>query len=128
MKLETINSIWENGRKYTLVKFNDFGFPYSMPFTAHDFRIQPYAQYPETGLLVIKPKGKRNLRGIRIYPHSKFLIFKGWVDPDVEMYRDYDFSDDGQVECKKSLLCFASEYMEIARNSVLPELCLCASY
>ena len=128
MKLETLNSIWENGRKYTLVKFNDLGFPYAIKLTAKELIIEKYAQYPETARLVFKQKGKRKLRQVRIYPHTTFVLFRDWVEPDVNMYRDFNYDDSGKVECSKSLLCFSDEYLRIARESVPNEKCVAAYY
>lgn len=128
MKLETLESIWEVGRKYTIVKYSEMGFPHAIQFTAKAMTIEPWAQYPKIARLICLPKGKRNGIVIRLNPKSMFLLFDGWVKPDVNMYRDFDFANNGQVECKKTLLCFSPEYMEIARNSVKSELCLCANY
>lgn len=117
MKLATIESILEVGRKYTLVKFTDYGFPYAVQFKPKAFVIKPYAQYPETAYLQFRAKGMQRDNTIRIMPTDKFLIFRGWVKPDVDMYK-------GMGE---SLVCFADEYIDIARNSIEPELCLFAA-
>ena len=67
------------GHRYTLVKLNDFGFPYKAQLELVDQKITPYAQHAETILLTFKLKGKRYLRELRIFERDKYLVYEGWI-------------------------------------------------
>ena len=101
------------GQKYTVVKFGEMGFIFALQITLMESKITPYAQYQETVVLAFKQKGKRNIRQIRIFERDDYLVYEGWVSVNTEMYVEQ--LSDG---CKRSLLSFDREYLQIAKRSV----------
>lgn len=109
-------SILNIGQKYTLVKMGDMGFCFSVQFELVEKRVEPWAQYSETVLLVFKEKKKRSLRGIRIIQRDDFLIYDGWVEANTEMFVEVDNS--GPLTVRKSLASCDIEYLLRAKRSV----------
>lgn len=96
-------------QKYTMVGMTEFGFPYSMNVKITKVINQPYAQYRESTIIYYIKKGKRKAQGIRVLPHNTLVIYKGWIEPKVDM-----FPDTSGI----SLGCFDRKYMKIAIDSV----------
>jgi hypothetical protein len=109
-------SVLQTGNKYTLVKMGDMGFCFSVQFELVEKRIEPWAQYAESALLIYKQKGKINLRQIRILERDDFLVYEGWVEANTEMYVEEDRS--GPFIVKKSLMSCDIEYLLRAKRSV----------
>ena len=105
------------GQKYTLVKMGDMGFCYKVQFELIEVRVEPYAQYPESILLVLKERRKRNRGGIRFLPRDSFLIFEGFVDANTEMFVSTLPSENG-ITCRVSLANCDVEYLYRAKRSV----------
>ena len=105
------------GLKYTLIKMGEMGFCYKIQFELVEIRVEPYAQYAESILLVFKEKRKRNVRGIRFLPRDSFLIFDGFVEANTEMYVE-DLPSANGVTCKISLASCDVEYLYRAKRSV----------
>ena len=72
-------------QKYTLVKMGDMGFCFKVQFELIEIKNEPWAQYPESVLLIFKEKRKRNLRAIRFLPRDNFLVYSGFVDANTEI-------------------------------------------
>ena len=109
----------KKGEKYTLVRPGGMGFVFSSRFVLQDVRVQPYAQYPESFLLVVKEERKRNLTGYRFYSSSdEFAIWEGYEKPNTEMYVEEETLADGTVIARRSLASFDPQYMINAVNSV----------
>ncbi|RNB59515.1 hypothetical protein EDM57_05075 [Brevibacillus gelatini] len=72
------------GRKVTIVKFSEFGFPVVINTVINSATVKPYAQYSESLHIVHKHKRKRNQYVNIILPKDKLLIYDGWIDIDVE--------------------------------------------
>ena len=105
------------GHRYTLVKLNDFGFPYKAQLELVDQKITPYAQHAETILLTFKLKGKRYLRELRIFERDKYLVYEGWIEVDTQMFVQKLPGVHG-LSVQKSLRSFDDEYLNRAKNSV----------
>ena len=105
------------GHRYTLVKLNDFGFPYKAQLELVEQKITPYAQHRETMLLTFKLKGKRNLRELRIFERDNYLVYEGWIEVDTEMFVENVPGVPGLV-VQKSLRSFDDEYFTRAKKSV----------
>jgi hypothetical protein len=106
----------KEGQRYTVVKMGDMGFCFSVQFELVEKRIEPWAQYAESVLLIFKQKGKRNLRQIRFINRDDFLVYEGWVEANTEMFVEEDKS--GPFTVKKSLLSCDIEYLLRAKRSV----------
>lgn len=114
----------EVGKKYTVVGLGEFGFPYKFQIILQEVRVEPYAQYPESYLVIFKLPRKKNLRMLRFYENGgvkgDVIVWDGWVTPDTTMYRKWDVSDYGlgPVTTGESLRCFDPAYLIIARESI----------
>lgn len=106
----------KTGHRYTLVKMGDMGFPFALHLELVEQKIEPYAQYAATVLLIFKLKGKRKLRQVRIFGHDDYLIYEGWVEVNTEMYVEEDKS--GLMTVRRSLASCDIEYLLRAKRSV----------
>lgn len=104
------------GQKYTFVKMGDMGFPFALQLQLIDQKIEPYAQYAESVVLIFKLKGKRNLRQIRIIGRDDYLVYEGWVPINTEMYVEEEKV--GDMTVRRSLSSCDIEYLLRAKRSV----------
>lgn len=74
------------GQRYTIASMGDFGFCYSLQFTLEAIRVGRYAQYDHSIELIVKPKGKRNLRSIQFYDRKVFALWSNWVDVNTDAF------------------------------------------
>lgn len=110
----------EVGQKYTIASYGAFGFAYSIQFELVEVQAKPWAQYRETVVLVFKQKGKRKLRQLRFYDYSRFIVWAGYVEPNVSMWATEGERENG-VTFKRSFESFSNEYLERALASVKQE-------
>ena len=103
-------------QKYTLVKMGDMGFCFKVQFELIEIKNEPWAQYPESVLLIFKEKRKRNLRAIRFLPRDNFLVYSGFVDANTEIGISTSQGDGYTVT--KSLMSCDVEYLFRAKRSV----------
>ena len=120
--MDQLNKLTElqPGKRYTVVGMGEFGFPYQFQIVLTEVRVERYAQYPQTFLLIFKQKGKRLPRQLRFYDTRSVIVWEGWVSPNTNMYpftsiKDYD---SGPVTVRTGYPCFDKRYMQIARDSV----------
>lgn len=107
----------QQGKKYTIWFFNDFGFPCTMQIRLVKVEVRPYAQYPEVVVLSCVPKGKRNAWSTVIKPGQNFIVWLGWIEVKADMYVKSEITKEGYT-VRESRLCFDQVYMEDAINSV----------
>jgi hypothetical protein len=67
------------GKRYTIASMGDFGFCNSTQFTLEAIRVGRYAQYDHCVELIVKPKGKRNLRCIQFYGRKVVALWTDWI-------------------------------------------------
>ena len=113
--MKALNALKE-GQRYTVVKMGDMGFCYSVQLELVEKRVEPWAQYAESVLLIFKQKSKRNLRQLRFVERDDFLVYEGWVEANTEMFVEEDNS--GPMTIKKSLASCDIEYLLRAKRSV----------
>jgi hypothetical protein len=121
MNLKKLAANLSPGKPYTLFKYGEFGFPYSIKMKVEKVEIKPYAQYPETLLICYIEKGKRKVKGIRIYGahYEKLAIWEGLHDVNTEMYVEtVPGTTPGIGSVSKSLSSFSPEYLDRALQSV----------
>ena len=70
----------KTGCKYTLVYYNDFGFPVSVQVTFDSMKICGYAQYDDAVLLYFRQKGKRKIESKYFYGYKKLAIYEEWKE------------------------------------------------
>lgn len=104
------------GKKYTFVGFSEFGFPFSIQFVLIDVQVKKYAQYENIPHLIIRPKNCRSLRIKRIFPEDRFIIWEGWVKPNVNIWES---TENGMSQSRH--LSFSSGYLRDALVSVAQE-------
>lgn len=64
----------------------DFGFCNSTQFTLEAIRVGRYAQYDHCVELIVKPKGKRNLRSIQFYGRKVFALWTDWIAVNTDAF------------------------------------------
>lgn len=101
------------GQKYTFVGYNDFGFVYCQQITLEKAEEKPYAQYEKVLFLTYRAKKQRIFRRKVILPCDRFIIWEGWVSPNVNIWGP---TENGVSRSK--FLSFSSEYLEEALASV----------
>ena len=117
---EDLFSIIQNmqGKKITIVGFNMLGFPFSWPVTVYNVRQGKYAQYDNSVLIGFIPKGKMKpvYRMVNSQNDGGWIIYEGWINPDVE-----PFPIKTESGGKSSLASFSDEYLVTALKSVSQE-------
>ena len=109
----------ECDQKYTLLVMNAFGIGTNViQLTLSEVKVSPYAQYAESVQLIFKPKGKRNLRGIRFHGSELCAIWKGWLDINSDAFEAPTLSESGFICGKSRYLSFDSRYITDAIESV----------
>lgn len=104
------------GKKATIVKYGEFGFPHSIKCTIQNVYRANYAQYDNMLHVIYKPARKRREYVFRVYDYSRYIVYAGYVDVDTEMFRTTLPSEPG-ITVQESLRCFSDEYLTIALNS-----------
>ena len=70
--------------KYTILKFNDFGFPVVVHTTIEQAYISNYAQYDHVLIIHHKPKRKRAIYKQWLLPDNIHIIWEGWLDISID--------------------------------------------
>lgn len=66
--------------RMTIAAQSEFGGVYFLHVTMTGAEIKPYAQYPESLLLLFKKRGGRTTYGMRVYGDKPIAIFSGWAE------------------------------------------------
>ena len=106
-----LNAELQEGKRYTLVYFNDFGFPLAYKITFNSVEVATYAQYRDAVKLIYKRKGGRKLLGHYFY-NTEILIYEGWKDlaEEVTYIKEHENKN---VSVKTSKYrCFDKRYIE----------------
>ena len=115
------------GHKYTLVYFNDFGFPVAEKITFSSFRFSTYAQHSDVVEMFFTPYRKRKLYSCRFY-NCALMIFDGWQDMKETDIRDV-LKDDEKVRVTKSKYpCFSANYIEDLENAFTKPVLIYKNY
>lgn len=108
----------EVGKMYTMFKYGEFGFPATAQFKLVKKEVAPYAQYPQSLLLMFVIKGKRKTSGVRLYGNNRVAIWEGLENPNSEMYGAPSVGECGVTVRKSIGSSFSNCYMERALKSV----------
>lgn len=107
---ETLNKY--QGKKVTVVKFSDFGFPIVWNTLLHSVDNKPYAQYNESLQIIHKPKRKRTYLRHTILPKESIVVFEGWHDIDMEKLTYNTVSENSNMTVKQSkYTSFDNDYL-----------------
>lgn len=113
---EAVEQLTE-GRKVTIVKFNNFGWPVVMNTVIERLEVKPYAQYKESLKIVHKPKRKRTSYYNMILPQESLLVFDGWLNIDTDKLINSVIEDNDHVTVKQSKYrSFDKQFMIDALN------------
>lgn len=105
----------ENGKRYTLVYLNEFGFPVAEKITFHSMKCTTYAQYSDVIEMVFTPYRNRKHYKKRFY-NCSLMIFEGWQNMKKSDISEV-IKDDGNVRVIKSKYgCFDARYIEDLQN------------
>lgn len=104
--------ILSEGRKVTIVKLSEFGFPNVMQVRIDAVKTEKYAQYDDTLKIVFIPKRKRTKYGVRVLPEDEILIYDGWIDINFDSLMYGKIEDKGAVIVKTGKYnCFDKRYL-----------------
>lgn len=102
----------EEGARYTFFYLSEFGLPLTNQITLHKVETKPYAQYEDAVTVWWRGKGKKTIKGKRFFGNKKYLVYKGWVDLEDNM-----FTEETSGGLLSSLPCFNDKYFSIAKGS-----------
>lgn len=101
----------QEGKRYTLVYMNDFGFPVAQKITFHSMHTKTYAQYSDVMEIIFTPYRKRT-RYKKLFYNCSLMIFEGWQDLKEENIKE-TISNNNNVKVTKSKYgCFDSRYID----------------
>lgn len=104
--------ILSEGRKVTIVKLSEFGFPNVMQVRIEEVKTEKYAQHDDTLKIVFIQKRKRTRFSVRLLPHEEILIYDGWLDINFNSLMYGKVEDKGAVIMKTSKYgCFDKRYL-----------------
>lgn len=104
------NANLKSGNKYTLIYFNDFGFPVADKIVFNRFEFTTYAQYTDVVKMECKRIRKHNNMQMYLYDKS-LIILDGWHNLKDENI--YTIKDKGNIITKMSKYgCFDSRYID----------------
>ena len=110
------------GERYTVLFLNEMGLgANSVQFIHHEVHFRAYAQHTDALQLIMKPKRKREFRQMWFRGSKEFVVFKGWIDLDTDMF--VAPSVEGPVTvCRSKYPSFDKRYLldAIKRAKVAP--------
>jgi hypothetical protein len=107
--------------KVTIIKFSEFGFPVIRNTVINKAEVKPYAQYNESLQLVHRPKRKRTSYRMTILPYEDVIIYKGWLDLDLEKLT-YNIEEGKDVTVKQSKYCsFDNKFLNDVMKNIKAE-------
>lgn len=106
------------GQHYTMLRFSEFGFPQTVPFTLCSVKFGTYAQHSDVVFLKIRRKGCRSEQSI-VLDHGSVMIFRGWqsLDPDSTVIVTQDTGTVRTTTISK-YACFDHRFLEDAEKSL----------
>lgn len=110
------------GKKYTLVYFNDFGFPVAQKVTFDSVKLTTYAQYSDCVKMCFTPYRKRT-RWYKYFYNCSIMIFEGWQDLKEEDTKEVISNDVTVKTVRSKYACFNPSYIDdiekILKNPVV---------
>ena len=104
------------GKKATIYKMSDMGFPNIIQCEIKKVELKNYAQYTNLLHIVYRPKRKRTDYVIRLHDYSDFAIWSGHIDVKSDMFVSSKTNESG-ITIRESLLSFSNEYLQRALQS-----------
>lgn len=100
-----------SGEKYTLVYYNEFGFPVAQKITFNSVQLTTYAQHSDCVQLVFTPYRKKTMYTKTFY-NTSLLIFEGWQDLPENFGYTMERKAGGCTIRKSNYTCFNSRYID----------------
>ena len=105
----------QEGKRYTFVYLNEFGFPVAQKITFHSMKAKTYAQYSDVMEMTFTPYRKRS-QYKKCFYNCSFMVFEGWQDLKDEDIKE-TISDNDSVKITRSKYgCFDSNYIDDLEN------------
>ena len=105
----------QEGKRYTFVYLNEFGFPVAQKITFHSMKAKTYAQYSDVMETTFTPYRKRS-QYKKCFYNCSFMVFEGWQDLKDEDIKE-TISDNDSVKITRSKYgCFDSNYIDDLEN------------
>ena len=101
----------QEGKRYTLVYLNDFGFPVAQKITFHSMNATTYAQYSDVMEIIFTPYRKRS-KYKKYFYNCSFMVFEGWQDLKEEYTKEIIESNENFKIVKSKYGCFDSRYID----------------
>lgn len=101
----------KKGDRFTLVKYNDFGFPVAIMATLNRVEYHPYAQYDDNATVVYVPQGKRNPRFVHLH-NEPFIVYGDWRPVPDEVVYSITHPREGVEARTARYTCFDDRYMD----------------
>lgn len=121
------NAKLEENEKYTLVYFNDFGFPVAQKITFSSLMLCTYAQFSDCVKMTFIPYRKRKMYS-KTFFNSSILIFKGWQELKEEDTHIIEHEDDNMRVTRSKYGCFDSKYIEDVQKKFKNPVCIYKNY
>ncbi|MCP1185069.1 hypothetical protein [Paenibacillus sp. 1781tsa1] len=114
----TLNKL-EEGRKVSIVKFTEFGFPQLIHTVVQSVKVDRYAQYDNALYITHKPKRKRSNWVEIILPYQEVTVYEGWIDFDIDAISLTTITSNQHVTVKQSRYSsFDPRYMADIKSSL----------
>ena len=101
----------QEGKRYTLVYLNDFGFPVAEKITFHSVRSSTYAQHSDVMEMIFTPYRKRT-QYRKLFYSCSMMIFEGWQDLKETDIKETITDNDKVKVTKSKYVCFDSRYID----------------
>lgn len=110
----------KSGEKYTILMFNDFGFPVTLHTVIYKAYVGSYAQYNNMLYIEHKPKRKRTVYKMPILPYQEVYIWEGWLDIDNDSF--WKTKQNGDMTVKISRMSFDKEFLrqQVNKTKIRP--------
>lgn len=103
------------GKKATIFKYSEMGFPQSIQCEIMKVYTKDYAQYKDCITVEYKPKAKRTVYIWRLFYYQTFAVFAGFVDLNANMF--VTEKKENGLTIKEGLTCFSDGYLRNALSS-----------
>ncbi|PYY28331.1 hypothetical protein [Paenibacillus illinoisensis] len=99
---QEVMDVLKVGRKVSIVKLSEFGFPQLIHTVIESIKVDRYAQYNNALYITHKPKRKRNTWTDVILPYQHVTVYDGWIDFDIDSASKVTLRSNERVTVKQS--------------------------
>ena len=117
----------QQGKRYTIFRLNDFGFPVAQKIEFVSMKLTTYAQHWDAVEIIYRPCRSRKTYKTWFYEGS-FAICKGWQDLPENFGYEVLQSTSGVTISKSKYGCFDSRFFEDMKTVIRDVLAVCEDY